>query len=221
MVPMLRQNVIVHEISLSSGTPWHVYIAAVIAGVTAIGGWIVVHRTSQSRDLKNWRRTTLLEAVSTIVETSISRRDHIQASIGNYDRFTIKQGYEVPSEVRESQRKMLAARYQVQICKANDVLIFAEEIIKLHARSSDAIQRLQRSYVETPYEIVRNMTDEQIRNNEALAEIDIIRFDHNHREIIRALQVELNLSKDKPFTGDLRILHKHLRPAGFNNKPLG
>lgn len=195
MVPMLRQNVIVHEISLSSGTPWHVYIAAVIAGVIAIGGWIVVHRTSQSRDLQNWRRTTLLEAVSTMVETSISRRDHIQASIGNYDRFTIKKGYKVPPEVREAQRKMLAARYQIQICQADGVLSFAAKIIRMHARSSDAIQRLQRSYIVTQFEIVRNMTDEQIKKNEAQAEIDIDEFDELHREIIKALQVELNLAK--------------------------
>lgn len=189
------QPVINQVILPDSGIPWHVYVAAVLATIVAIGGWFVVHRTSQSRDLKNWRRTTLLEAVATMVETSISRRDHIQASIGNYDRFTIKQGYEVPPEVREAQRKMLAARYQIQICQADGVLLFADNIIRMHARSSDAIQRLQRSYVETPYEIARNMNDDQIKKNESQAEIDIDEFDVNHREIIKALQVELSLAK--------------------------
>ncbi|MDV6265070.1 hypothetical protein [Rhodococcus globerulus] len=190
------EHIIVHETRVSSGTPWHIYIAAIAATVVAIVGWYVVHRTSQGRDLKNWRRTTLLEAVSALVESSIARRDQITTANGLYDRFTIPMGFEVPKEARESYRKMAATRYQIQICVADKVLGIADQIIMLHTTSDTSIERLKRSFMSPrPGEVSRNMTDDQIVEDEELAEINLAQLTQYHDQIIRELQVEIGLRK--------------------------
>jgi len=56
-----------------SGIPWHVYIAALIGAGVAIIGWIVVHQTSQGRDLLNWRRTTLVQSTMELLDASNER----------------------------------------------------------------------------------------------------------------------------------------------------
>ena len=191
------EHIIVRETKITSGAPWHIYGAAVIAGLIAIGGWVVVHRTSQSRDLKNWRRTTLLEAVATLIESSIARRDQITTAIGPYDRFTVPRSFEVPDEARESYRKLSAARYQIKICIADEVLNFSDKIIELHTTSNTSIERLKRSFMTNSVKIARNMTEEQIINDEALAEIDLAELTDLHDQLINALQVEIDLKKSK------------------------
>ncbi|MGZ0142440.1 MULTISPECIES: hypothetical protein [Rhodococcus] len=197
MVPMLRQNVIVHEISLSSGTPWHVYIAAVIGGLIAIGGWLAVHYFSKKRDLDGWRRTALLEAVSALVASSISRRDHITTVSGLYDRFTIPPTYTVPDEARKALRDMMAARHKIEICAENSILRSADQIIELHTNSALCIERLQRSffYPGEDGEFVRLRSPEGIIGDERDAEIDIDELTKCHAKLIRSLQIEIRLKK--------------------------
>ena len=52
-------------------SPWWNIIAAVtgaiVAGCIAVAGWLYVHRTSKNRDLENWRRTTLANAVTELI----------------------------------------------------------------------------------------------------------------------------------------------------------
>lgn len=71
---------VVHEVIMpDSGIPWHVYIAALIGASVAIIGWIVVHQTSQGRDLLNWRRTTLVQSTMELLEASKERFEAVNS----------------------------------------------------------------------------------------------------------------------------------------------
>jgi hypothetical protein len=52
--------------------------AAALAGIFATIGWYVVHRTSRSRDLENWRRTTVVDAVTSLLQLSQERFDSLR-----------------------------------------------------------------------------------------------------------------------------------------------
>ncbi|MBJ7479710.1 hypothetical protein [Rhodococcus sp. (in: high G+C Gram-positive bacteria)] len=136
------QPIINQVIMPDSGIPWHVYIAAVIGGLIAIVGWIVVHRTSQSRDLQNWRRTALLEATSALIEASENRFEAI-----NKDKWVHDTNWQEldADKLREDQRKMRIAFYQIRLCDSPLSVKSASEILKLHERSEYAFERIELS----------------------------------------------------------------------------
>ncbi|MCD2156020.1 hypothetical protein LQL77_20020 [Rhodococcus cerastii] len=129
-----------------SGTNWHIYGAAVLAaisgGLIAIRGWVVVHRTSQSRDLQNWRRTALLEATSALIEASENRFEAI-----NKDKWVHDTNWQEldADKLREDQRKMRMAFYQIRLCDSPLSVKSASEILKLHERSENAFERIELS----------------------------------------------------------------------------
>ncbi|MDI9895080.1 hypothetical protein QM797_10115 [Rhodococcus sp. IEGM 1381] len=66
---MLLAQAPVQEIIVQSKTPWWTIGSAVLV---ALIGWFVIHRTSKTRDLENWRRTTITTAVAELIEKSDS-----------------------------------------------------------------------------------------------------------------------------------------------------
>lgn len=179
------QHIIVHETRISSGTPW--YITAIPVAIIAIAGWFFVHRATQSRDLLNWRRTTLLTAVSTLIEASNKRRALIAKGDDERDR---------PKEaIEEQEQRILIAETQINVCMAEDVTNYARAIKTLHTRSKTALYRLDFSWGSTPYEPVRLLSPEEVEKLEKVAYIDHEKLEWNHRKLVKALQIEIKLRK--------------------------
>ncbi|WMN01685.1 hypothetical protein [Rhodococcus erythropolis] len=166
---------VVHEVIIQSSTPWHIYIAAVIGGLIAIGGWFVVHRTSQSRDLLNWRRTALLHAVSTLIEASNNRHDTIlDKSVPN-------------SDLRKDYRKMQAAHDQIRVCASDSTLFAAAGVLSLHTTSENEIHGYA-NWIEG-FPVIKS---HNLRN---FAEINGAKLSHYHNNLIREAQIDLKILK--------------------------
>lgn len=126
---------VVHEVIVKVGSPWITIgaaaLAALIAGLIACIGWYVVHRTSRSRDLLNWRRTALLQAVSSLLEASNAR----------YEALTTDG---MPrSELRKQYRRMLAANDQIRISSSGTIFSTAGLVMHLHTKSENQINMYQ------------------------------------------------------------------------------
>lgn len=174
----------------SGGAPWWAFIfTAVVALSIAAGGWLVGHHQASKRDLQNWRRTTLLQAVSTMIEASNSRYDIAQ---------TVKKLHQYSHDkelLRAEERKMLTAEYQIRICITHEVGTYATAIIKQHQWSTDSLLKLETKWGHSAYEPVQLMSDEEIAEEEARAFMDKTRLHWNHDQLIEALQVEIKLRK--------------------------
>lgn len=178
---------VVPQVIIQSGTPWHIYIAAIAATVVAIAGWFVAHRTSQSRDLLNWRRTTLLTAVSTLIEASIKRRALIAKGTDERDR---------PRDaIEEQEQRILTAEIQINTCMAEDVSNYARAIKKLHQQSDTALSKLDFAWGETAYESVRLLSEQETEKLEKVAYIPNNQLEWNHQQLVKALQIEIRLRK--------------------------
>ncbi|MCW2087801.1 MULTISPECIES: hypothetical protein [unclassified Rhodococcus (in: high G+C Gram-positive bacteria)] len=175
MVPMLRQNVIVHEISLSTGTPWHIYGAAVLAGLIAIGGWYVVHRTSQSRDLLNWRRTTLLKVTSDLLEASSKRNRTIGLNLRTWTPQLNQEQLSLLEEMKQ-------CRNQLWIAGADELYKQAMTIIEMHVLAAENA----RFHLKEPYllKAIVNQKELERRHNQLLI---MTRTYINSKEIKKAI----------------------------------
>ncbi|MBT1255491.1 hypothetical protein KHP11_13580 [Rhodococcus erythropolis] len=120
---------VVHEVIIQSSTPWHIYIAAVIGALIAIGGWIVVHRTSQSRDLKNWRRTTLVQSTMELLAASNERFEAVNDSAS--DR----------SVAKAAMRRIEIQFQTIRLLGDDELMEAAQEIWQKHTISSAAFNR--------------------------------------------------------------------------------
>ncbi|ROZ46047.1 hypothetical protein EEB13_17595 [Rhodococcus sp. WS3] len=124
---------VVHEVIIQSSTPWHIYIAALIAGAIAIGGWFVVHRTSQSRDLLSWRRTTLVQSAMELLEASNERFEAVNTP--STDKTT----------TNDLMRKITRQYETIRLIADDDLGDAARTIFDGHIYSANAISRIPTS----------------------------------------------------------------------------
>jgi len=192
---------------VTSTPPW----AFIVTALVAVIGWFAVNKITNKRELQNWRRTTLLQAVSSLIEASMSRNDTVQES------GQIAYGYVVSPVLREADRKMVSAQYQILICRADGVSKFADAIIGLHSRSNHAIDKLRSSYGVGAHGAIRQLSDEEVEDYEKTAFVDPNELEWNHDQLIRELQVEIKLRKAE-FNPDHTYLDHLQRPPKIRNK---
>lgn len=125
---------VVHEVIIQSSTPWHIYIAAVIGGLIAIAGWIVVHRTSRSRDLQNWRRGELLKHTSRIIELSTKRAEILRSRLYEVTErvFWTTKDWDLHSELIVEMWRLID---QLKLLQAQDLIDRFEALITVHQNS--------------------------------------------------------------------------------------
>lgn len=125
---------VVHEVVIQSGTPWHVYIAAVVGGLIAIVGWIVVHRTSRSRDLQSWRRGELLKHTSRIIELSTKRGELLRSRLYEVTEpvFWTTKDWDMHSELIVEMRSLID---QLKLLQAQKLINRFEALIRVHQNS--------------------------------------------------------------------------------------
>lgn len=191
---------------MTSTPPW----AFIVTAVVAVVGWFAVNWITNKRELRNWRRTTLLQAVSSLIEASLSRIDAVQ------EAGQIAYGYVVPPVLREADRKMVSAQYQILICRADGVSKFADAIIRLHTRSNHAIERLRTSYGIGAYGPIRQLSDEEVEVFEKSAFVDPTELKWNHDQLIKELQVEIKLRKPESRPDHAQVGHVQKLPKVRN-----
>ncbi|PCK26342.1 hypothetical protein [Rhodococcus qingshengii] len=176
---------VVPQVIIQSGTSW--YIPVIATAIVAAAGWYFVHRASQSRDLLNWRRTTLLTAVSTLIEASIKRRALIAKGTDERDR---------PKDaIEEQEQRILTAEIQINTCMAEDVSNYARAIKKLHQQSDTALSKLDFAWGSNAYASVRILSEEETEKLEKAAYIPNNQLEWNHQQLVKALQIEIKLRK--------------------------
>lgn len=171
------------QVMVKAASPWVTIgaaaLAAMIAGLIACVGWYVVHRTSRSRDLLNWRRTALLQAVSTLIEASNNRHDTIpDKSVPN-------------SDLRKDYRKMQAAHDQIRVCGSASTLFAAAGVLSLHTKSEHEIHGYS-NWIEG-FPVIKS---HNLRNYAAINGAKLI---HYHNVLIREAQIELKIIKPGTF----------------------
>ncbi|HEY9258240.1 hypothetical protein [Chitinophaga sp.] len=134
------QHIIVHETRISSGTPWHIYIAALLAAIVAIIGWVVVHRTSQGRDLLNWRRTTLVQSTMELLETSNERFEAV--NVRSAEKNTAS----------DLMRKLTRHYETIRLIADHDLNDAARAVWDAHTFSANAISRMEPGIPQTDSE---------------------------------------------------------------------
>ncbi|MDH6679881.1 hypothetical protein M2284_004106 [Rhodococcus sp. LBL1] len=192
---------------MTSTPPW----AFIVTALVAVVGWFAVNKITNKRELHNWRRTTLLQAVSSLIEASLSRYDAVHES------GPITDSYSVPSVIREADRKMVSAQYQILICRADDISKFADAIIRLHSRSNHAIDELRTGYGSGAHGPIRLLSDEEVKDYEKMAFINQNELKWNHDQLIRELQVEVKLRKAEFNPDHAQVVHLQ-RPPKIRNK---
>ncbi|MBM4536462.1 hypothetical protein GS433_18900 [Rhodococcus hoagii] len=196
---------------MTSTPPWAFIVTAAVAAAVAVIGWFAVNKITNKRELQNWRRTTLLQAVSSLIEASLSRYDAVHES------GPITDSYSAPSVIREADRKMVSAQYQILICRADGVSKFADAIIQLHSQSNSAIEKLRTSYGSGAYGPIRLLSDEEVWDYEKRAYIEANRLKWNHDELIKELQVEIKLRKEEFDPAHTQVDHLQ-HPPKIRNK---
>ncbi|BCF83318.1 hypothetical protein RQCS_28630 [Rhodococcus qingshengii] len=172
------EHIIVHETRISSGPPVHIYIAAIAATVVAIIGWLVVHRTSQNRDLKNWRRTTITETVSDFIELSQERFDLVSPYI---DKSNVR-SFELYKESKRIEAKLKSTYQKILLCASGTrVQEMADSILSAHIGSHNGIKKIIQSSQPIPDQI-------QCRNMAIFKDYDVLNAQNG---LLRATQKEL------------------------------
>ncbi|MFF1555005.1 hypothetical protein ACFVX3_28700 [Rhodococcus erythropolis] len=174
---------VVHEVIIQSSTPWHIYIAAVIGGLIAIGGWFVVHRTSQSRDLKNWQRSMIIETVSDFLEISDERFDLIVPYLDTRPK--------EPWWDKEVETKLLVCLQRLK--RTNQKILMCASETEIANETAKILLAHTNSYWgETMLKLVTlHHTDpdrEKYRNTARMSDFHIR---NAHNELLRATQKEL------------------------------
>lgn len=206
MVPMLRQNVIVHEISLSTSTPWHIYGAAVLAGLIAIVGWIAVHYFSKKRDLKNWQRSMITETVSDFIEISDERFDLIVPYLHTKPKEPWW-GDDVEKELETYLQRLKRTNQKIMMCASGtDIEKEAHKILTEHTNSywGERMLKLVTLHHSNPdrekYRDTARMKSFHIRNA--------------HNELLRAAQKELGQKQSPP----IAITHAYVFTGSNQNE---
>lgn len=171
---------VVHEVIVQSSTPWHVYVAAVITGLIACIGWYVVHRTSQNRDRLNWRRTALLQSVTSLIEASNNRNEILHTKDA------------LRSELRNQYYRMQVAYDQIRICGSNEIFTLATRVVKLHLDSEDSVTAYQRWIVDQA-----PSKETEVGMASSYAGINSRQLFAYHQTLISGVQIELKLASRK------------------------
>lgn len=159
----------------------------IVSPLILIAGWFVVNAITSKRELNNWRRTTLTNAVSSMIEASNKRR----SLVGK-----IENARERPKDlIEEQEHLMLTASQQIEICMAEDVSRFCTAIELMHKRSNIAIYALQEGWGSDNGNPVSLLNVEEIRVNVKAAHMDTEQLTWYHNQLIRQLQIELGLRK--------------------------
>ncbi|MBJ7479711.1 hypothetical protein [Rhodococcus sp. (in: high G+C Gram-positive bacteria)] len=183
MVPMLRQNVIVHEISLSTSTPWHIYGAAVLAGLIAIVGWIAVHYFSKKRDQKNWQRTMITETVSEFIELS-QERFHLVEPYLHTKPMDPLWDKDVENQLKSILQKLKLTHQKILLCAyGTTVASKSQDVLNAHMSSDWGIRMLKK--------LTFHHTDPERQKYRNMATLYDFHVMNGHNELLRATQREL------------------------------
>lgn len=159
----------------------------IVSPLILIAGWFVVNAITSKRELNNWRRTTLTNAVSSMIEASNKRRSLVMKIDDARDR---------PKDlIEEQEHLMVTASHQVNICMAEEVANCLKTIETLHRRSAVSIEILETNWGVGPYGDVPLLSEEEIEHHLIIAQIRSPELEWAHGQLIRELQIELGLRK--------------------------
>ncbi|MCE4165232.1 MULTISPECIES: hypothetical protein [Rhodococcus] len=173
------------QVIVKAASPWITLgaaaLAAVIAGLIACVGWYVVHRTSRSRDLLNWRRTALLQAATSLIDASNHRNEILHTKDA------------LRSELRTQYYRMQVPYDQIRICGSEDVFSLATRVMKLHHESEEQITAYPTRWLtEEPMSRHTKVGDAQ-----EYAGLDSKQLYAYHHSLISEVQVDLKLVSRK------------------------
>lgn len=160
----------------------------IVSPLILIAGWFVVNAITSKRELNNWRRTTLTNAVSSMIEASNKRRSLVS-------KIEQDARERAQSAIEEQEHVMLTASQQIEICMADDLARFCNTIDLMHRRSNNAICILEEGWGSDKGRRVSLLNVEEIETNLAAARMDSVQLTWNHNELIKHLQIELGLRK--------------------------
>lgn len=159
----------------------------IVSPLILIAGWFVVNAITSKRELNNWRRTTLTNAVSSMIEASNKRRSLVMK---------VEDARERPKDlIEEQEHLMVTASHQINICMAEEVADRIRTIKNLHRRSSISLEILETNWGVGPYGDVPLLSEQEISDNLAIARVKTPELEWAHGQLIRELQIELGLRK--------------------------
>ena len=162
----------------------------IVSPLILIAGWFVVNAITSKRELNNWRRTTLTNAVSNLIEASNKRLS------------LIKKKKHASDDTDVYVHDIRTAVQQIEICRADQVYAYASQIRKAHIQSRNSIDdlaSLRESMTDpslepfTPKE--QAYMKERTRELVELIEMNQRKLHFDHRMLVRELQIELGLRK--------------------------
>lgn len=172
----------------------------IVSPLILIAGWFVVNSITSKRELNNWRRTTLTNAVSSMIEASNKRRSLVMK---------IEDARERPRDlIEEQEHLMLTARLQINICMAESLSRHLRTIENLHRTSSIAIEVLETSWGVGPFGELPLLSDEEINDHLQNVRMKTPKLEWSHRRLIRELQIELKLRKFEFYPDDALVLNR-------------
>jgi len=162
----------------------------IVSPLILIAGWFVVNAITSKRELNNWRRTTLTNAVSSMIEASNKRLSLIK-----------KKKY-ASDDTEAYEHDIRTAVQQIEICRADQVYAYASQIRKAHIESRNAIYDLELlrattsdSYLEPLTPVEQPYVTNRTRELNELIEMNQRKLHFDHRMLVRELQIELGLRK--------------------------
>ncbi|QII01077.1 hypothetical protein BH92_15410 [Rhodococcoides fascians A21d2] len=173
------------------------FVGPALAAVIVMIGWRRTHRdalerdaktqqTAADRDLENWRRTTLSQAIVDLLKLSKDRYDLVRALSENYDPKGNKN--KSITIFNEMQNKIL----QIRICASGtDVEKKAVGLGNLHAVSIGAILGSTNGNIES--------FEERMKANHLIITMRDFDAIEVHHELLRATQKELRQTVDQPY----------------------
>ena len=136
-----------------------------------IAGWFVVNWVTSNREKRNWRRTTLLQAVTTLLEQSHRRHS-----------LCLLDDWSTSADARRIAIDQISAAQNVfLICEAEGLLAAAAEIAAQHIASDRAIQILETSINNDSWNNAKdNLSQEQREKYKLQARMDAVTLKKSH-----------------------------------------
>ncbi|MBY4013887.1 hypothetical protein HQP04_21100 [Rhodococcus fascians] len=98
---------------------------AFLAGIFATIGWYVIHRNSRTRDLDNWRRTTLIEAATNLMLKDIELHSDIVTYLYTSDESNSMEFYKL---LFQKKYHITANIIQLEATQSKNILPLAIEL---------------------------------------------------------------------------------------------
>ncbi len=156
----------------------------IVSPLLIVLSWFAVNWITSKRELNNWRRTTLLQAVTTLLEESHRRHS-----------LCVLDDWSTSADARRiAIAQMTASQNVFLICEARGPLAATAEIIKQHIISDHAIQILQSSIKNESWIDATDKLSQEQRDKYTLeAQMDAITLKRSHDNLIIEYQKEAGL----------------------------